>query len=139
MEPCWEHFDHQADIGIRGAGRTLEEAFEQAAVAMVAVITPPDRILPRKVVRVQCEAPDRELLLIDWLNAVLREMSSLRMLFSRFDVTLAGSKLEAVLFGEPLDPSRHQPAVEVKGATYFKLRVWQDETGRWWAQCVVDV
>jgi SHS2 domain-containing protein len=139
MKPKWEHFDHQADIGIRGLGRTMAEAFEQAAVAMTAVITPPERILPREVVRVQCEAPDPELLLADWLNAVLREMSALRMLFSSFEVTVAGNRLEAVMHGEKLDAARHEPSVEVKGATYFKLRVRQDEKGTWTAECVVDV
>ncbi|MEI6787818.1 MAG: archease [bacterium] len=139
MTPKWEHFEHQADIGIRGTGGTMAEAFEQAAVAMTAVITPPDRILPQVAIRVRCEAPDRELLLADWLNAILREMSALRMLFSRFEVTVSGNSLEAVLHGELLDPARHEPAVEVKGATYFKLSVAQDEAGNWTAQCVVDV
>lgn len=139
MKPGWEHFDHQADIGIRGTGRTMSEAFEQAALAMTAVITPPERILTRETVRVHCEAPDRELLLADWLNAILREMSALRMLFSRFEVTVTGNTLEAVLHGEKLDAARHEPSVEVKGATYFKLSVRQDAAGTWTAQCVVDV
>jgi len=139
MKPGWEHFDHQADIGIRGTGRTMAEAFEQAAVAMTAVITPPERILSREAVRVHCEAPDRELLLADWLNAILGEMSTLRMLFSHFEVTVTGNMLEAVLHGEKLDASRHEPSVEVKGATYHHLSVRQDAEGNWTAQCVVDV
>ena len=117
----------------------MAQAFEQAAVAMTAVITPPDRIEPRERVRVRCEAPDPELLLADWLNAVLGEMSALRMLFSRFEVTLDGNRLEAVLHGEKLDRARHEPSVEVKGASYFKLSVRQDAAGDWIAQCVVDV
>ena len=28
--PGWEHFQHIADIGVRGSGRSLAEAFEQA-------------------------------------------------------------------------------------------------------------
>jgi tRNA nucleotidyltransferase (CCA-adding enzyme) len=139
MKPKWEHFEHQADIGIRGTGRTMAEAFEQAAVALTAVITPPERIFPGEAVRVHCEAPDRELLLVDWLSAILREMSALGMLFSRFEVTVSGNTLDAVLYGEPLDSERHEPVVEVKGATYFKLSVGQDQEGLWTAQCVVDV
>jgi len=64
----WEHFHHQADIGVRGRGETLEEAFAQAATALTAVITDPTKVNPRKTIRVECEAPDRELLLADWLN-----------------------------------------------------------------------
>ncbi len=117
----------------------MAEAFEQAAVAMTAVITPADRILPQVSIRVHCEAPDRELLLVDWLSAILREMSALGMLFSGFKVTISGNALDAVLQGEALDPARHEPVVEVKGATYFKLSVRQDQEGFWTAQCVVDV
>lgn len=117
----------------------MEEAFEQAALAMTAVITPPGRVLPAETVEVHCEAPDRELLLTDWLNAILREMSALRMLFSGFQVSISGNTLDGVLKGEKLDPARHEPSVEVKGATYFKLSVRQDGEGAWTAQCVVDV
>ena len=41
MQAHWEHFSHEADIGIRGVGPTLATAFEQAAIAMTAVITDP--------------------------------------------------------------------------------------------------
>jgi SHS2 domain-containing protein len=41
MAPHWEHFAHEADMGIRGIAPTLEQAFEQAALAMTAVVTDP--------------------------------------------------------------------------------------------------
>lgn len=139
MNPGWEHFEHQADIGIRGKGRTPGEAFEQAATALIAVITPPARVAPRDAVGIECEAPDLEMLLADWLNAILREMSARRMVFSRFGVRIEGCRLEAMAWGEPLDVARHEPAVEVKGASYHELRVSREPDGGWIAQCVVDV
>lgn len=139
MKRGWEHFDHQADMGIRGFGRAQAEAFEQVALALTAVITPPEKIEPHVRVTIQCEAPDRELLLADWLNAVLLEMSALRMVFSRFEVVIEGTRLTATLGGETVDQRRHQPAVEVKGASYHDLQVVQYDDGHWMAQCVVDV
>jgi len=135
----WEHFDHQADIGIRGYGRTMAEAFEQVAVAMTAVVTPPERVVPEGTVRIQCEAPDREMLLADWLSNILKEMSVRRMLFSRFRVMIEGNRLEAMVQGEKLDPARHEPSVEVKGISYHNLHVDEDLQGNWTVQCVVDV
>ncbi|HZR45542.1 MAG TPA: archease, partial [Candidatus Manganitrophaceae bacterium] len=88
---------------------------------------------------VSCEAPDDELRLVDWLNALIYEMAVRRMLFGRFKVTLNGPRLHGTAWGEKVDPARHQPAVEVKGATYTALRVQQDQNGVWIAQCVVDV
>jgi SHS2 domain-containing protein len=90
-------------------------------------------------VEVVCAAPDPELLLVDWLNAWVYEMSVRKMLFSRFAVTLGEGEARGTGWGEPLDPDRHHPAVEVKGATYTALHVGREADGLWHARCVVDV
>jgi len=138
-ERGWEHFPHQADMGVRGIGPTLAAAFEQAALAMTAVVTDPASVVAREAVDIRCEAPDSEMLLVDWLNALILEMAARHMLFGRFEVHLDGPRLQATVWGEPVDPDRHQPAVEIKGATYTELRVGRNESGQWFAQCVVDV
>ena len=138
-ETRWEHFAHDADMGVRGFGESKAEAFEQAAVAMAAVITDLEKLQPNEVIDINCEAPDDELLFVDWLNALVYEMSTRNMLFSRFEVHIEGHKLTGKAWGEKVYVVQHQPAVEVKGATYTALRVSQDENGNWLAQCVVDV
>jgi tRNA nucleotidyltransferase (CCA-adding enzyme) len=135
----WEHFSHGADIGVRGIGASREEAFEQAALAMIAAITDPRNVRPDEAVEIACEAPDDELLLVEWLNAVIYEIATRRMLWSRFTVCIEEHRLRATAWGEKTSVARHQPAVEVKGATYTNLLVRQERTGAWVAQCVVDV
>jgi SHS2 domain-containing protein len=54
-------------------------------------------------------------------------------------VTIEGSRLRATAWGEAVDRIRHEPAVEVKGATHTALRVERQADGHWLAQCVVDV
>jgi tRNA nucleotidyltransferase (CCA-adding enzyme) len=66
-------------------------------------------------------------------------MATRRMLFGRFEVRIEGSRLSATAYGEPLDVARHEPSVEIKGATYTALRVRPEPDGRWVAQTVVDV
>lgn len=139
LEGSWEHFPHQADIGVRGIGSTKQAAFEAAALALTAVVTDPKSVAPTQEVSIVAEASDDELLLVDWLNALVYEMATRKMLFSRFAVRLNNHSLQATAWGEPIEVVRHQPAVEVKGATYTELSVKQDEQGRWIAQCVVDV
>lgn len=140
MQPHWDHFDHGADIGVRGFGASKAAAFEQAALALTAVITDPASVRSRQSVSIACEAPDDELLLADWLNAVVYEMAVRRMLFGRFEVVLDGTRLAAQAYGEPTDVARHRPAVEVKGATLTALRVAPSDGGNGWvAQTVVDV
>jgi SHS2 domain-containing protein len=135
----WEHFPHDADIGIRGVGGTLEEAFEQAAMAMMAAVVVPGTVEGRETVDVRCTAPDVEMLLTDWLNALVFEMATRNMLFSRFDVSIEGGSLEGRAWGEPVDDRKHSLIVEVKGATFTALRVAQEPDGTWTAQCVIDV
>lgn len=139
LPPSWEHFPHSADVGVRGFGATPAEAFASVAVALTAIICDPATVGPTTCVAIRCEAPDLELLLVDWLNAVIFEMSVRRMLFGRFEVRIEGDRLEATLYGEPVEQLRHQPTVEVKGATFTELKVGQMADGRFVAQCVVDV
>ena len=138
-QPRWEHFHHGADIGVRGVADTAAGAFEQAALALTAVIAEPANVACKSSLQIECEAPDLELLLVDWLNALIYEMATRNMLFAGFKVQLMDNRLVARVQGESVDVSRHHPAVEVKGATYTELRVEQAIDGDWLAQCVVDV
>jgi SHS2 domain-containing protein len=135
----WEHFTHAADIGVRGIGTTRSEAFEQAALALTAAVTNVGNVEAKEAVEVRCEAPDDELLLADWLNAIVYQMATRNALFGRFAVKIDDHRLTATAWGEPLDRERHRPVVEVKGATYTALSVAQRADGTWIAQCVVDV
>jgi len=132
-------FPHGADIGIRGTGTTRAAAFEQAAVALAASVADLAGISAADVVSIACAAPDDRLLLYDWLNAVIYEMAVRRMLFSRFEVSLQDHRLQARAWGEAIDPARHAPVVEPKGATMTGLKVERMRDGNWIAECIVDV
>ena len=123
----WEHYEHDADIGVRGFGASAAEAFEQAAIALTAVITDVDAVRANEAVTIECSAPDLELLFCEWLNALVYQMATRRMLFSRHSVKIDGVRLAGTAWGERIDPARHRAAVEVKGATYTTLRVARDD------------
>lgn len=126
-------------MGIRGIGATKEQAFERIAEALTAIITDLDIVRQEIPVTIVCDAPDDELLLVDWLNALIYEMAVRKMLFSRFEVHINALHLQGTAWGEKVDIKRHQPAVEVKGATYTDLHVQHTRGGGWLVQCVVDV
>lgn len=134
----WSHFTHDADLGLRGRGATKAEAFEAIAMALTAAVTDIDSVTPTATARLQCSAPDDEILLVDWLNALVYEMAMKKMLFSRFDVSLDDGVLSASIAGEPVNRAKHQPAVEVKGATFTGLAL-EKRGDEWIAECVVDV
>lgn len=129
---------HDADRGVRGFGPTKEEAFQEAASALVALTADLSEVSAVEPVRVSLVAPDDEQFLVEWLDAVVYEMATRHMVFSRFEVRIEGHRLEGTLWGERRDPSRHAAGVEVKGATFTELRVAEGAVG-WMAQCIVDV
>lgn len=133
-----ETFEHEADIGVRGLGGSVEEAFAGAAAALYSVMVDLSQVETRIEKQVIAEAGDREQLLVEWLNALLAISDIERMVFSRFAVRIEGVRLEGSAWGEPLDQVKHRPNVEVKGATYHMLSVHERE-GEVIAQCVVDV
>jgi SHS2 domain-containing protein len=117
----WEHFPHVADIGVRGFGPTVAASFEQAAMALTSVVADLVSVRPVKAVEVHCEAPNIELLFMGWLNAVIFEMATRKMLFYEFHVRIDGEVLNGWARGEKIIVSRHRPAAEVKGATLSEL------------------
>lgn len=106
---------------------------------MSAAVSSLESINPAQPVRIECEDDDLEVLLVDWLNAVVYEMATRGMIFGRYEVAIENGRLTATAWGEPVDVRRHEPAVEVKGATYTSLHVGQSSDGAWMAQTVVDV
>jgi SHS2 domain-containing protein len=136
--PRWEHFAHDADIGVAGIGATKAEAFRQAAIALTGVVTDPARVRATTEVPIDCRGATDDLLLLEWLNAVIYEMAVRSMLFADFTVAIDGDRLHATARGETVDVERHEPAVEIKGATMTALAVAAG-SGGWRAQCVVDV
>jgi SHS2 domain-containing protein len=135
----WEHFPHDADMGVRGFGATPAQAFAQAALAMCAAMVDLSKVRLEQAVEIEREAPSLDVLLLDWLNAIVYEIAVRRMIFADFDVSIANGKLTARAIGEKISRERHQPAVEVKGATFTELAVCEDKPGVWRAQCVIDV
>jgi SHS2 domain-containing protein len=137
-QPSWTHVSHDADIGVVGRGATKAEAFRQAALALTAVVTDPGSVRLLQSVPLACRAQNDELLLVEWLNALVYEMAVRRMLFGDFTVEIEGKELRATAYGEPVDVDRHLPAVEIKGATLTALQVAGGAEG-WRVQCIVDV
>ena len=143
MKPAAETFEHGADIGIRGIGRTVEEAFINAAKALFSLmVINLEEVSPKRKVTITAEEETLEELFIDWLNRLLAEAGMENLVFSHFACEIKEKEglyvLSGYAEGEPIDPERHELGEEVKGATYTMLKV-EKQNDFWIAQCVVDV
>ena len=108
-------------------------------IRLPQMISVAEKIAPQKAVPIQCQAPDKETLLVDWLSAIIYQMDTRKMLFADFEVEITGLSLKGIARGEKLDYEKHLPNVEPKAVTYHQLAVKQNTDGTWIAQCVVDV
>ncbi|MBI2236132.1 MAG: nicotinate phosphoribosyltransferase [Magnetospirillum sp.] len=135
----WEHFPHGSDVGVRGYGPSFAGALEQAALGLTAVVADPAGVDPVTAVAITCAAGNPEDLLYQWLNAVISEMATRGMAFSRYAIAVDGTALNARAWGERLSAGRHHPAAEPKGATSAELAVRRGEDACWSVQCVIEV
>jgi len=135
-----EYFEHDADIGIVGRGRTIEQAFAQAARAMFAIQADPDAVRRSECIRVEFEEGDAELALARWLNALLAASRERGLALGEFGLERHGDhgdRWSGWACGEPWREGLAR-GTEVKGATLTMLEVKQNAEG-WEARCVVDV
>lgn len=136
---AYHYFDHDADIGIVGIGRSLPEAFAEAARAMFAVMADLQTVRPARSISVRCQARSREELLVAWLNALLAESEARHLGLCEFHVEqLSDTALRSRARGEPWDPARHRLKAEVKAATYCMAEVVQEHDA-YRCQCVIDI
>jgi SHS2 domain-containing protein len=135
----YEHFDVEADVGVRGWGASRAAAFEQVALGVFALLVAPEEVQARDVREVRAQGEGPEALLVNWINECLYVHEIEGFVVARVEIlVLEDERLHALLHGEPLDPARHQPGTVVKAATLHGVRVSTSGTFHE-ARIIVDV
>jgi SHS2 domain-containing protein len=125
----YEQVPHTADIAARIYGKTIPELFENAAFAMFDMAGDLKGLASKKTINIKTKAPDRESLLIAWLNELLYAASSRRMLFSEFNVKLRDNELMGEATGAQLGADITRLRKEIKAATYHDLEIRRTNAG----------
>ena len=134
-----EFFEHTADLGLRACAADLNGLFAEAARALFsAVVEDLGTVVASQRLEVRIAGTDTEYLLFDWLKTLLYHFDAEHLLFSRFEARVGEGGLEAVAWGERMDPSRHEPNHEVKAITLHGLKVERTADG-WLAEVIVDI
>lgn len=131
------YFEHDADIGITGSGKTVEEAFESAAKALFSIQSDLSEIHPIEKITMDFFEEDIEYALFVWLNRLVFEAQSAKLALAKFRLTRTGNDWHGEAEGEPWN-DRMTRGVEVKGATLTELSVKKGGQ-QWEARCIVDV
>jgi len=134
-----ERFDHTADLGLRAQAATQELLFLEMAYALTeSIVEPLETIQPRESRAIAIDGTDPEWLLMDWLRGLLGMFESERWLTRQIELHFTQDGLQAILWGEPMDPARHPLSHEVKAITYHGLICRPIDTG-WLAEVIVDI
>ena len=138
-ERGWEHFEVEADVGVRAWGESRAAAFAQAALGVMALIVDPTSVSGRESREVRAQAETPEALLAAWVDECLyvHEIEG----FVPRDVEVGDCTNTVVhgrLLGEPIDPARHRLGTVVKGATLHGISVSTDGA-RHHVRIIVDV
>lgn len=137
MQKQFDYFEHVADMGVIGRGKTLTEAFVAVAQATFAIMANPVNLKETLVVEIRFKESDEELALVTWLNRLLAEARVHGAVFRRFELENDGDAYTGRAYGCVWDASIPR-GTEVKGATLTALSVRHDANG-YEARCVVDV
>ncbi|MFH1229644.1 MAG: archease [Candidatus Aenigmatarchaeota archaeon] len=129
-----------ADVAFYAYGKTLDNLFSNAALAMFEVMINTGQIKPKITKNLKVKGNDLESLMFNWLNALLVYVDGSSLAFSKFNVKVDGKKFSMVAecIGEKIDSKRHETRTEVKAATYHKLEI-NKEDDYWKARVIIDI
>jgi len=134
--------EHPSDVGFRAYGRTISEAFENAALALFEIMVDTSAVRPEIERRIAVKSEDLGALLYDWLDRLIVIHDSEGLVFSEFEVEISevpgGYLLTATARGEKFDPSKHPERTAVKAMTYHMMEIGKTD-GEWFVQAVVDI
>lgn len=138
----YDYPEHTSDIYVQAYGKSLEEAFENAALGLTEIITDTSKIRPEQTVEEIAEAEDVQMLLYKWLEAILIRLDAEQMVFSSFKVKIERKEekyvLKAVLKGERFKPGQHASRTHVKAITFHDMEI-EESLGRARVKVLLDI
>ena len=139
MQPGFSILEHPSDLGIEARGRTLEEAFEQAALGLMSIILDLSTAAEEHSKIISVTGVDREQLLVKWLSEILYLYDGEKFIGKRFSTTrLDEHCLESNIFGEYFSETKHKTKLDVKAITYHQLGIMKEKDG-WRVRVFLDI
>ncbi|MEE9187313.1 MAG: archease [Bacteroidota bacterium] len=131
--------EHPADLGIEARGKTLSEAFEEAAVGLTSIIVDLDSVSAINDRTLTVDAEDAESLLVRWLSELLYLYDGEGFLTKEVDIQqFSRTRLQANLRGNTYVEGKHRTRLDVKAVTYHQLEI-QEVPGGWYVRVYLDI
>lgn len=140
MKP-YEYLPHTAEAKFAAYGKSMEEAFSNAALAMENIITDTEKIKPNIKKKIVIETKQLAALLYDFLQELLILFDSEHFALKKIEnlkIQQKGSDylLTATAMGD--DAQHYEIISGVKSVTYNEMEI-KKEKGQWKVVVVLDV
>jgi SHS2 domain-containing protein len=130
-----------ADVAIESRGDTLEELFAASAMATFEVMVDISGIQPKSKKTLHLENSEIDGLLFDWLAELIYLKDAEFMLFGKYDIKITKNRnyqLDAEIFGEEINQSKHDLRCDVKAITFHLFEVYEKD-GKWISRFILDI
>ncbi len=135
----FEIIDISGDVGIRAFGKSIEEAFKNAALGMYSLITDLEGVKAEKSISISVESNSLEGLLVSWLNELIFHFDAYNFIGKDIVILeMSDRKLKANVKGEEFDTERHERKLLIKAATYHRLKI-EKVREIWEADIIFDI
>ena len=122
--------EHPSDIGIEAYGKTLSEAFQNAAKGLMSIILDLSTVCTDAVRKINIQSLDKEQLLVKWLSEILYLYDGQRFVSKEFQIHhLDDGSLNATVCGTNFQQEKHRTKLDVKAVTYHQIAVHEDKEG----------
>lgn len=133
----YRFLEHTADIKFQAYGKTLNEVFENAVLAIAEYISRGKKIKAAKGKVIKVSGNDLESLFYNFLDELIYLIDAENFLAVKAKVTIKGYNLKAELFGD--NTKNYKELDHIKAATYAEMHIKKLPDENWEAQCVLDV
>ncbi|WEU40922.1 MAG: archease [Candidatus Odinarchaeum yellowstonii] len=131
MSKGYRELPHTADVYLEVYAPSLNEAFEQAGVALFDVMTDISSVDAKLSTSFKIEAEDLYSLLFEYIRELLFLVDTEECLFKDFNVEIKNDndkyKLYATVKGEKIDFNKHRLKTEIKAPTYAQMEILTSE------------
>jgi len=132
----YKFLEHTADAKFQAYGKTLEEAFENAAFAMFSIMVDTKKIKPRLRKQIKISGKDEKSLLYNFLEELLFLLDAKQFLLNKIENLKINNNLTATLVGD--NAENYKIEGDVKAVTYNDMLV-EKQKNKYMVQVVVDL
>lgn len=130
-----------ADVAFEARGKTLDELFESAALAVFDIMANPKKVKKKITKKFSLKENNLENLMFKFLDEIIFLKDSDALVFNSCNVQINKNKelkLAAALFGDRINYKKQELRVDPKAVTMHKFEVKKTKTS-YIARVIVDI